>query len=762
MELLAPAGTIEHFFTALEAGADGVYVGAPQLNARNASRELRLEEIGAMTAAAREKGKSLFVAINSLIREVDLHTLVRTLSYLQVVQPDGLIIQDLGLIELVHSHFPDLPLHGSTLMLTHNSAGVELLAELGCSRVVLARELSLQEIEAIVRRSLVEIEIFVHGAMCFSYSGSCLFSSYLGGKSGLRGNCVQPCRRKYTTAGASAGGKGGKKKTDRAGGGYLFSMNDLEGLEYVPQLRDIGVASLKIEGRLRSTTYVENVVRAYRLMIDAPGHEYEKVRREGVRLLNSAMGRASSSGYFATPKPKQAIAAHHSGNLGSYLGRLESLNCSEGRIFGTINLQHQCGIGDRVRLHLDKSGERHGFTIKEIKPGDNTIADEEPRKTGQQQGGDWNNSVSAPVQILLPAKLKLEQLSGRMDLFRVDIARKPALASSTSGNVLTPLKLDSDRLAGIKHRAEQVFRQIGGGGKRKNETGQNAQTAPRGRLAGKNEAALWLRTDSIQPLFQGLPFNVDRFLLEFNRQTISQVGQLKRYFGRNARNLIWALPQIVHGRNVARLSRDIDKIIRSGFRTFQIAHLSQLKLFEQQGVSLYGDYTLNLLNSRAMLGAAALGFSGMQFCIETDRTCLQQAVASFRAARGEQQQGKRGDSGTRGSSHIQVGMTVYGAPPLFVSRIEASHLPFNKTVLSPKQEGFVISKKDGETLTRPQRPFSLLPYIKELSQTGLDYLVIDISGMKSGKKELADIAKRLSGKERVSKLPTFNYLGVLE
>jgi putative protease len=762
MELLAPAGTIEHFFTALEAGADGVYVGAPHLNARNASRELRLEEIGAMAACAHERGKSLFVALNSLIRETDLHTLVRTLAYLQAVQPDGLIIQDLGIIELVHSHFPDFTLHGSTLMLTHNSAGVELLAELGCSRVVLARELSLQEIEAMVCRSPVEIEIFIHGAMCFSYSGGCLFSSYLGGKSGLRGNCVQPCRRKYTIAGGSPGAKGSKKKSDRTGGGYLFSMNDLEGLEYVPQLRDIGVASLKIEGRMRSATYVENVVRAYRLMIDAPAHEFEQARREGARLLNSAMGRTSSSGYFTSPKPKHAIAAQHSGNLGTYLGRLERVHCSAGNIYATIELQQRCTIGDRVRLHLDKSGDRHGFTIKELQPYDKTTDQADFQSTAHPQRRDGGNPVSALVQILLPGKLKLEHLSGRMDLFLVDVARKTADQASISSSVLAPAVLDSARSAAIKRKVEQVLRQIGSGRKTKVETGRISTNEPKNRFGGKNSAALWLRTDSVQPLFHRPPFTVDRFVLELNRKSLSQVGQLKRHFGRNSGDLIWALPPVVHGRNVARLSREIDKIIRSGFRSFQIAHLSQLKLFEQRGVSLYGDYTLNLLNSRAMLGAAALGLSGMQFCIEADRTCLQQALASFRAARSGKQQEKRADDSARGSGHIRLGMTVYGAPPLFVSRLEASHLPYNKTVLSPKQEGFVISKKDGETLIRPQRPFSLLPFIKELHRTGLDYLVIDISGIKSGKKELAEIAKRINGKERVSKLPSFNYLGVLE
>ena len=143
-----------------------------------------------------------------------------------------------------------------------------MLANLGCSRVVLARELTVKEIDTIVRKSPVEIEIFIHGAMCFSYSGACLFSSYHGGKSGLRGNCVQPCRRKFSVA-------SGRKSS------YLFSMNDLEGLDFIDKFKRIGIASIKIEGRLRSVNYVDHVVRAYRLVMDADSSDLEESKNRG-------------------------------------------------------------------------------------------------------------------------------------------------------------------------------------------------------------------------------------------------------------------------------------------------------------------------------------------------------------------------------------------------------------------------------------------------------------------------------------------------
>ncbi|MBW1636157.1 MAG: U32 family peptidase, partial [Deltaproteobacteria bacterium] len=198
-ELLAPAGNIENFFAALDAGADAVYAGAPGFNARNIAKALSLEEIGAMIEYCRAEGRKFYVAANSLVLERELPSVLKSLALIQEMEPDGLIVQDLGLVHLVKNYFPGLRLRASTLMAAHNSESVSFLADMGFENVVLARELTLKEIGVISSRSAdIELEVFVHGAMCFSYSGLCLFSSYLGGKSGLRGRCVQPCRRSYS------------------------------------------------------------------------------------------------------------------------------------------------------------------------------------------------------------------------------------------------------------------------------------------------------------------------------------------------------------------------------------------------------------------------------------------------------------------------------------------------------------------------------------------------------------------------------------
>lgn len=197
MELLAPAGSFPAFEAALEAKADAIYVGAPGFNARALSRDFTFAEIGSMIEQAHRSGVKVYIAMNSLVKEAELPAALDALSCFESLRPDALIVQDIGLLHLSRTYFPNLPLHASTLLSVHNSVAAAELTKLGCSRVVLAREMTIEEIAAVHRQTKAEIEVFVHGAMCFSYSGLCLFSSLHGGKSSLRGQCVQPCRRRY-------------------------------------------------------------------------------------------------------------------------------------------------------------------------------------------------------------------------------------------------------------------------------------------------------------------------------------------------------------------------------------------------------------------------------------------------------------------------------------------------------------------------------------------------------------------------------------
>ncbi len=736
MELLAPAGNSTNFLAAMEAGADAVYVGAPAMNARNLTRDLSMEEIFAMVDYCHANKKKIYLAANSLIREQDIPWAVKTLATLEALQTDGLIVQDLGMVRLIREYFPAIPLHASTLLSANNSLSMQGFAELGFERVVLARELTLKEIETISVKTNLEIEVFVHGAMCFSYSGLCLFSSFLGGKSGLRGKCVQPCRRHY-----SYGDKGrekGKKKngSKKPKGKYLFSMNDLSGLEIVPNLQKIGVSSLKIEGRLRSANYVSHIVQAYRLVMDATAAEFPEALSEAEKLKDFAMGRNTSSGYFLTPQPLDAITPHHSGNMGDFLGRLGAVKSFKGNLYAKIKLKTALGVGDRLRLHAGLLGERFAFSVKELRLDGKNIT--------KALGG-------SKVQILIPYWDHLLH-SKHIDVYKVDVKRK--------GNRNTTRLLDFESCQNsikiITTKNKDFIKQILGDTAPVLEAGDIAgmtrkprNTGKKGGKSSKKEKfplEFWLRIDQARTLLGKIPFSPDRFLLPVTKENVALTGQLKTYMGRRMRDLTWCLPAIVFESEQSRLKKQVHQLIRSGFRSFQLGHITQFTYFGKERIYLSTDFTVNLMNSQAVRLIEDGGFEYAQLSIESDRKIITELITRIR---------KR-------HSEIKLGLTVYGAPALFTARLDPSHFNYNKTVYSPKQEQFSLIKKDNVTTTVPIRPFSLLPYLYDLKKTGLDYAVIDLSNLHAGRKQLDELADRIAGTGKYSKLPTFNYLGTLE
>lgn len=745
MELLAPAGNVDNFYAALEAGADAVYVGAPGINARNLSRDLSFEEIGAMVSYAREKGKKVYIAANSLILERDIRLVMRCLAILAALKPHGLIVQDIGLLRVIRRYFPELPLHGSTLMGACNSQSVNFLGNLGCKRVVLARELTLKEILDIQKKVDTELEVFVHGAMCYSFSGLCLFSSYLGGKSGLRGRCVQPCRRAYTwqgQGGKRASRKGGRHGT--TGGNYVFSMNDLEGFEALAAMKDGGVASVKIEGRLRSANYVSKVVKAYRLVLDARPSEREDAFRAAEKLSIEALARKTASGYFFSPQPQQAITPQHSGNLGLYLGGCKAITREKETLTAEIKLKHELHTGDRLRLHLQSTGQRQPFTLHRMWLGRQTVE---------------LGSAGDTVKIELPGD-KIQSYVGKADLYKQDVGDNPVGKKVMAERV----QLFQQKLKVIEKeqhsRIQSLQRQLSPSNPQKyNEL----KSRKAGGYAGQQGSAkgkkleVWLKTDSAKLVTRRIPFMPDFLLLTMNKKMISQTAGIKKYLGKRCRNVVWALPSVLFEKDISVFQKQIEHLFRAGFRNFQLGHFSQKLLFSDHRVRLFGDYTLNPANSQALAMLAQAGFEGAQLAIELDRAAIKVLLQQYRSTAGEGSKGRGNDNLRR----LRLGLTVYGAPPLFTSRLQGSHFQFNKTVVSPKGEQYLLKKKDGLVVTIPAQPFSLLPYLQELQNTGLDYIVVDTSLMRAGDKDMALLAERLRGPGKYKKLSTFNYLGKL-
>ena len=249
-ELLSPAGDFEALLAAVAGGADAVYIGGKSFSARAFAKNFELDEIREAVRYCHIHGVKLYVTLNTLIYDKELSAALEYAAELYRIGIDALIIADIGLISLIREHIPDLELHASTQASVHNSSGADELSRLGCKRVVLARELSKENITATTEKCIPEVEVFLHGALCVCHSGQCLFSSLVGGRSGNRGECAQPCRLPYNS------------------GKYPLSLSDLSLAEHIPELIASGVASLKIEGRMKSPDYVYRVTEIYRRLLD--------------------------------------------------------------------------------------------------------------------------------------------------------------------------------------------------------------------------------------------------------------------------------------------------------------------------------------------------------------------------------------------------------------------------------------------------------------------------------------------------------------
>ena len=297
-ELLAPAGSLEAFFAAMEFGADAVYVGLKEFSARAKAKNVNREELERMVGYAHGRRKKVFLTLNTLVKEKELSHLIDVMAAVEAIGIDAIILQDMGVWRLARRHFPGLELHSSTQLTIHNTAGVQVAEQLGFSRAVLARELSLDEITAIRSATTLDLEHFVHGAHCFSLSGQCSFSSWLGGMSGNRGRCAQPCRRRYHHKGKD---------------GYYFSPNDLSAIDLLPELTAAGIMSFKIEGRMKSAEYVANVVQAYRMVLDASANTRSAKIVEAKELLKESFGRQPTRGFLDRQRramPGRAVDLH--------------------------------------------------------------------------------------------------------------------------------------------------------------------------------------------------------------------------------------------------------------------------------------------------------------------------------------------------------------------------------------------------------------------------------------------------------------------
>ena len=337
IELLAPAGNMSSLKAAVMAGCDAVYLGGKCFGARAFSKNFDNDEIVEAIKYCHLYGVKVYVTVNTLIYENEVDSFLGYIEFLHKNNIDAIIIQDFGMFDLVRKVFPNLEIHASTQMHIHNLDGVQLMEKLGMNRVVLARETSIDDIKKIRENSNIELEIFIHGALCISYSGQCLMSSLIGGRSGNRGSCAGSCRLKYDIIDYN----GNKLNKDS----YPLSTKDLNGLEHIGKLIDLGVSSLKIEGRMKSTEYVYMVVSIYRKAIDSYYENgYVNISNDDLIKLKKIFNRNFTKGFLFNTDNNDLINSYRPNHMGVSIGKVIDYKNGNAKIKLTDNISIGSGL----------------------------------------------------------------------------------------------------------------------------------------------------------------------------------------------------------------------------------------------------------------------------------------------------------------------------------------------------------------------------------------------------------------------------------
>ena len=361
IELLAPAGTWEALEAAVNAGANAVYLGGKAFGARAYASNFDREEMGKAVYFCHMHHVRLYVTVNTLVDDKELPELEDYLVFLHNVGVDGIIVQDMGIIRAAGKLVPDLPLHASTQMTVTGSAGVRFAAEHGIVRVVPARELSLSDLKKACDTG-TDIEAFIHGALCVCYSGQCLMSSLIGGRSGNRGRCAQPCRLPYTLV-----DKDGKDLLQgKDAGQYLLSPKDLNTLKVLPQMIEAGVISYKIEGRMKRPEYVAVVVDAYRRAMDSYKRGSYEVPAKDLANIEQIFNRDFTTAYLEKHQGRLMMSDRRPNNRGVLVGRVQKLNKDHTKAF--VKLDKEIHKGDGLEFWV-KVGGRVGTEVNSIRVG---------------------------------------------------------------------------------------------------------------------------------------------------------------------------------------------------------------------------------------------------------------------------------------------------------------------------------------------------------------------------------------------------------
>ncbi len=739
-ELLAPAGDIEAGYAALYYGADAVYLGLQQFSARATATNFSESDLDEFTAFAHSKGRKVFVAINTLVQESELADLLKTLDICSRCKVDAVILQDLGAARVVREKYPELEMHASTQMAVHNKEGALALKELGFSRVVLARELTRAEIEEIAAIPGLETEAFIHGALCYSYSGLCLFSSMETGKSANRGKCLYPCRACFK-------GEDGER--------HYFSMKDMALEEDVLKMP---AYSLKIEGRKKSPLYVAAVTDFYRRLLDGKGASRE--RADNIRQIFS---RPWCKFHFKG-KDKEVIDRDFVGHRGLLVGTVGQV--AKGRFVFRPN--HVIARHDGLQIDAEGMEKPFGFSLQkmrvqgrnvfEAKAGEEVEIGLPPQAPVLKKGDRVYLASSSAVKGAYSYERPKSGAFRQRQVLDVDVfvaadkitARAGAFEAAADGSFTAAKEPEKVTEAVAKAFAK---------------TGDTAFSL--GRLALHNEAGLFVPVSLLNELRRRLyatvvperregslpPVSAQRERKEplwivktdkaatLSEIDLSQAAEVIFMLspqttdadlqGLPKHKLRLALPA------VCRQTKAFEKVIahfwEQGYRRWEVANYWGIAALPRQGADISFDRQIYVLNTQAAEEAKSLGVSRVTLSVEDTLPNLR-AVAE--------------------KSPLPVAMIVYGDTELFTSAAcirsnPCKECPRGTKWLSLMREGkrYQALSKDCQTMLFDERPFCAAAEAQEIAA---DFYRVDFLYKPYTARQAAEIWRKVTAFEDVS------------
>ncbi len=702
-ELLAPAGNIESLDAAIGEGADAVYLGLKSFNARLRTTNFAWNQFEAAVNSVHRQNKKIYVTVNTVCEEWETERLYRLLSYLEKIGPDGLIVQDYAVIRMCQEFFPNLELHASTQMNVESAAAANLLHKEGLSRVVVARELGLEEIRYIKEHTKAQIEMFVHGALCVSESGLCLFSSFLGGKSANRGMCTQACRRYYTA-----------EYPEGIKQGYYFSPCDMQLIEHIPELCDIGVDSFKIEGRMKSAEYVGSVVAAYRYVIDHYKEDRKGAVETGKRMLASDFARTKTDYWYGFKEIGEGVKnagakilnPNQAGGTGIYLGTINNTKKAPDELIDEIRRNTPQGEepervvlanitggsydpdpGDSIRLHTRTDTGRVSHKVHHVE------VDEDGRRWVDIPAGFKPGDSVYLLQIKSMSKRYPRVLTGDLSKYR----RQP-------GDEKLPI-LD---LTPVANRELSYF--------------------PEG---------IYVQVSTIPDVFQAQALHPVRLILEYTNDTKYDLLHSKTVLPISKKAIYLSLDPYCPAALEETLAKELDELIELGFNQFVVNNIAHIQLLKDKKVRMIAGPYLYTFNRWAVSWLENQNIGAFVMPYENSRRNLE---ATF-------------DENVR----ERVLVPIFAYPALFRMRFSLPE-EYGFTFFADKEgEEFKVASSSDGSFVLPELPFSLLDKTEFLSQAGFKRMLIDFSKVSITKGEIKSITSSLFKKQILPDVTRFNW-----